>query len=66
MGILILFMIPVVIALPVSYLIYIIIRNRLIKSGNPRPKAISWMVAIVTFLLIVFGILYWFAVNFTR
>jgi hypothetical protein len=58
MGIILLFGLPIIIAFAASYFIYIILRNRLINAGNAQPKTISLIVAIISFILIVWALLF--------
>jgi hypothetical protein len=63
-----LFAIPVGIALAASYFIYILVRNRLIKAGNPRPKIVGLIVSVISFIIISCTIFYAIIanLNFTR
>lgn len=62
-----LFVLTIGIALIASYFIYIIVRNRLIRSDNSNPQVISLIVAVVSFALITCTILFLiFVMTFSR
>lgn len=62
-----LFVLTIGIALIASYFIYIIVRNRLIRSDNSTPQVISLIVAVVSFALITCTILFLiFVMTFSR
>lgn len=59
----ILLILPVIIAAAAAYIIFIITRNKLRKTGNPRVKLISTLTLIGSFVIILAAILTLIAFN---
>jgi len=66
MGFLLFFLLilPVIISAVAAFIIYLITRNKLRKTGNPRVKLISILTLIGSFIIILASILTLIAYNF--